>query len=57
MTTAADSNREPEFRLLSDEEFKALSKAERIEYLQRAVRLRNEINRQLDLALLIKKLQ
>lgn len=36
------------FNLLSDEEFRVLPFAQRIEYLRRAIRLRNAINRQVD---------
>lgn len=36
------------FRLLADEEFKALTTEGRVEYLKRAMALRNNINRQVD---------
>ncbi len=36
------------FRLLSDEEFSALTTAGRIEYLKQAMEVRNRINRQVD---------
>jgi len=37
-----------DFRLLSDEEFKALSLAERLAYLRRAIEFRKYINRQIE---------
>jgi hypothetical protein len=36
------------FRLLTEEEFKALTTAVRAEYLKRAIAVRNSINRQVD---------
>lgn len=43
-----EQTQEQPFRLLSQEEFNALTTEGRAEYLKRAVDLRNRINRQID---------
>jgi hypothetical protein len=46
-----DSDQAHEFRLLSDEDFRALSTAQKIAYLKRAIEAREAINRQVDASL------
>ena len=43
------------FRLLTDEEFKALTTQQRVDYLRHAIEQRNAINKQIDSSILREK--
>ena len=47
-----DITQAQQFRILSDEEFKALTTSEKVTYLQNAISARNAINRQIDAAII-----